>query len=839
MKLEASVISKTSLLSTALVGGLLCQIALIGCTNKETSANYPRNPAAEAELTIPQILATNQSAAKFSYSIPYYGFANTSTAYMRQLLSKYCSITTDGSRIRMAVSQGNYADPGMEAAADKLDMIYEEQESLLAYQRQHGIIQKDDKDKEAAPSIIAYSAIMRMHNGSNSMTTEEMQREGLAVKSKEQLKNPSIPGHDYRTHQFMKTLCGEYRDRPTMIEAKIKWINNMHVLTSAPPPTFNPTANPWKNLNGQNFTKYLVMSDQVWMLKKEILIATNRLYTAEAALSPALQAKLQAELKEIEDKIKPIMAEMEQIRAQTDPIENLIYPLEDKLWELERKTPAPVAEINEVKAQIEALEKRLEPLNQRLQVLANELDPLYQAQEEKTLELSSPFRNAFELAIPGQSVCETKYMIASLVYDQPPFKDYNKSFKRTDGEGGTVDFREYIAGYREFRRGRTGGVPNCTKDDLDHIYDFRGDANFKPQTPESNGMIWHAQTITKQCANYRQAKRSKTDPSVTTIPNEVCQAYFEKPFASRYMAARSGLATWLFRKGPGFNESTFEDDYSEEKGAMWILPNVRSFTDPRLLNLGAVPRHYQDREDVPESFASLDAINKFLPLNMGRGDLGFNDLFRLDGKRRSVTEARPAWRRLRDAVNRHTDWYASGYNDGLPDGMMRGQAYSPFVASSYEMSKSDAFVAAGYTVPGVGDFRRHWMYVFKVKRSNWYRQLDLLRGKKINFDRHWLDETTLGTNHLAKEERAFDRLGSPAEKEFDTIIYLHNLVYQEAPRMVEVEVDSVEVVNGQEQTKKVKVWKVDPGNPYSDGEVIGNFTLQPPDPTVDKMQIAR
>ena len=831
--------SKSTLLKAALFGGLLSQFVLVGCTNKGTSANYPRNPAAEAELTIPQILAMNQSAARYSYSIPLYGFSNTSAAYLRQLLAKYCTASTDGSRLRMTVANGNYADAGMEAAADKLDMIYEEQESLLAYQREHGIIQKDDKDKEAAPSIIAYAAIMRMHNGSNNMTTEEMKREGLAVKTGEQLKNPTIPGHDYRTHQFMKTLCGEYRDRPTMIEAKIKWINTMHVLTSAPPPAFDPRSNPWKNLTGQKFTQYLVMSDQVWTLKKEILEKTNKLYTMEAPLAPDAQARLQEELSQIEAKIQPLANEIQSIYNQQRPLYQQMYPLEDKLYELESKTPPPQAEIDQLKAQLEALQAQMKPFEERLAALQDALEPLYQQQEEKTLAISSPFKNAFELATPGQSVCETKYMIASLVYDHPPFRDYNKSFKRTDDGGGAVDFREYIAGYREFRRGRTGSVPNCTKDDLDHIYDFRGDANFKPQTPESNGMIWHAQTITKQCANYRQAKKSKDDPNASVVPNEVCQTYFEKPFASRYMAARSGLATWLFRKGPGFNESTFEDDFTSESGPMWILPNVRSFTDRRLLNLGAVPRHYQDNEEVPSSFANLDQENKFLTLNMGRGDLGFNDLFQLNGRRRSVTEARPAWRRLRDAVNRHTDWYASGYNDGLPDGMKRDQAYSPFVASSYEMSKSDAFVAAGYTVPGAGDFRRHWMYVFKIKRSNWYRQLDLLRGKKINFDRHWLDETTLGTNHLAKEERAFDRLGSPVEKEFDTIIYMHNLVYRQAPRLVQVEIDTVEMVNGQEQTKKIKVWKVDENNPYTDGEVAGNFSFQPVDPTVDKNQQAR
>ena len=52
---------------------------------------------------------------------------------------------------------------------------------------------------------------------------------------------------------------------------------------------------------------------------------------------------------------------------------------------------------------------------------------------------------------------------------------------------------------------------------------------------------------------------------------------------------------------------------------------------------------------------------------------------------------------IRNAVDRHTDWYNSGYDDEMNQQMnqrrARDQAYSPFVASSYEMSASDDFVA--------------------------------------------------------------------------------------------------------------------------------------------------
>lgn len=815
-----------------ILGGLLTQFIVTGCTNKEKSAQQPRYPAAESEMTIPDIMRVNQQAGKPSYAIPIVGFKDTSKAALQKMLAKYCSIGANG-RIQMNINRMKmeYADPGMEAAADKLDQIYQEQVDLLDYQRTHGIIQKDNKGQEPAPSIIAYSAIMRMHSGSNSMTLDEMEKDGLSRVANGERKD----GHDYRTHQFMKTLCGEYIDRPTMIEAKIRWINTMHVLTDAQPVQFNPRANPWKNLNGQNYTKFLAMTDQVWNLKQEILEKYNKLRIVEAPSQSETEevAQHKARLQQIEEQLAPLYEQTNQVNQKLWPAQEELYSLKDQLTKVTEAEAQSGAIEYKLSQQIKEKEQNVAVLSAQLQQLYAQSYPLEEEQSKINALIETPFQDAFELATPGQSVCETKYMIGSLVFgDRAPFNEFNKTF-RADG---VVNFKEYIDGYRKFRKGKTlDNVANCTRDDHDYIYDFRGDANFKPQTPESNGMIWHAQSITKQCFNYAQAKKSKENPNEKVMPDAVCKTYFEKPFASRYLAARSALATWLFRKGDGFNPQTFEDDLSDEKGAMWILPDIKSLTDPKLLGLSAVPTYYHNAESG-KSFNEMAESNRFLPVNMARGDLGFNAIFNMNNKKRTIAEAKPAWHRLRDAVNRHTDWYASGYNDGFSDGMKRNQAYSPFVASSYEMSKSDAFVAAGYTVPGVGDFRRHWMYVFKVKRTNWYRQLDVMHGKPVNFDRHWLDETTLGTNHLAKHERAFDRLGSPSENEFDTIIYMHNLVYRSAPKMVQAETETVEIVDGKEQIKKTTVWKIDETSRYSDGEIVGNFILKPNDPLIDQNQ---
>ena len=161
-----------------------------------------------------------------------------------------------------------------------------------------------------------------------------------------------------------------------------------------------------------------------------------------------------------------------------------------------------------------------------------------------------------------------------------------------------------------------------------------------------------------------------------------------------------------------------------------------------------------------------------------QADIGANDVF---GIGTANVDLKLAFERLRDTVNRHTDWYASGYDDtfGVDPNKQIGRKfeafYSPYVASSYEMSESDQFAQPGVTVKAPIDDRKHMMFVFKVHKDNWYNTDSLKEGKKVDFEKHWIDETTFGTNYLANKERAWDKLGTALEGEFETIIYLHNL----------------------------------------------------------------
>src|SRR5690606_22980392 len=78
-----------------------------------------------------------------------------------------------------------------------------------------------------------------------------------------------------------------------------------------------------------------------------------------------------------------------------------------------------------------------------------------------------------------------------------------------------------------------------------------------------------------------------------------------------------------------------------------------------------------------------------------RPDMGFNEIMGLatkDGTDNPKTAE--AFDRLRTAMDRHTFWEWSGFK-GM--GRETTGGYSPFVASSYEMGKSDMFTAPGVT----------------------------------------------------------------------------------------------------------------------------------------------
>lgn len=481
-------------------------------------------------------------------------------------------------------------------------------------------------------------------------------------------------------HAFMTVLCGEFRDRPTLIKAKVRWVHKMFTLPATPQKTINLNHELWSQVSAESYSKYINNTRMIFHAKDQYLKKNN--YRARIG-------------KYSED-----------------------YPVE-------------------------------------------------------------PF-----------SVCETKFIF--------------KRYVEVGAQFNPKDYAKYTAEFKKFK-------DRCSQEDLDYIYDFRGDSNFKPNSPESNGMIWYSSSITNNCTRVNGKYVLKEASKAKISDPEICEKYFKTPFAYRWGAARAGLASWLMRDIK--HDATFAntrsmvtmipnleplqkpfgfkipyrsgDDYVEEleknekgeyvtwdikTGEMVVLtPDQVAAKEKEIAEKKAAIEEKKKNGDVV-LFDFIDSWKANQAKFWERPDLGFNTVFGLDTK---APLKEYVFERLRDAVNRHTDWYASGYDDGTNP--IREQAYSPFVASSYEMSASDAFTAPGTTVQSPSDGCKHWMFVFKLKKDKWYNSQSIVEKKPVDFNYHWFDETTLGTNHLADSEHAFDRLGTALEGEMDVILYIHNI----------------------------------------------------------------
>lgn len=349
---------------------------------------------------------------------------------------------------------------------------------------------------------------------------------------------------------------------------------------------------------------------------------------------------------------------------------------------------------------------------------------VFTQRELKTKEISFGNNQDSLEAVEAFTVCETQYMIEKYIAPKLQFES----------------LETYESGLQEYAK-------TCRKQDLEYYYDFRGDSNFKMYSPESNAMIWHARSIARWCETPVKAKAGSH-----VVTDKLCEQYFSQPFLHRYNAARAALAGWLLY------DAADEQSIANPQNTINVLSNL-------LISDVAPFKLHSPTSSFKNSKGFLNSA-----------DLGFNQELKLGTNRTTESDLENVYLRLRNAVNRHTNWYASGYNDGTndPKGKM-SQAYSPFVASSYEMSKSNGFAQCGTTVSCKGDGRKAWMFVFKVHKRNWYRPERLKNKEAINFDKYWFDERGFGTDRLARAERAWDRLGTPMEYELDTIMYLHNL----------------------------------------------------------------
>lgn len=443
-------------------------------------------------------------------------------------------------------------------------------------------------------------------------------------------------------HSYLLQVCGEFRDRPTMIEEKINWARNMRYLYAEAQKPIDVKKEIWSQVSANSYLPYLNFTVQLWAMKRFDLYLNKNRY------------------------------------IQIPEGERNDYPVE------------------------------------------------------------------------GTTVCETKYIFKNYLekYNQNQgmfFGNVYEGMETQTDSGSKKIFDEAMQKWKDYQSGYEGFKANCGKDELDYYYDFRGDSNLKHYSPESNGMIWMASSITGQCEYQEDSGTYETSDKLEKVTgdDDFCNKYFKEPFKYRWLGARAGLATWLFR------HKSLDSLFNNQQTKVLMLP------------------HFKMEKPFAFVIDSLEGAQTDFPgIQYEADDLGFN-------KSILGTNTNFAYERLRDAVNRHTNWYQSAYDDGM--GLRREQAYSPFVASSYVMQSSDGFTAPGSTVQAPSDGCKNWMFVFRVHKDNWYTPEKLLKGVPVDFNKHWFDETSFGTDSLADTEKAWDRLGTALEGEFDSILYLHNI----------------------------------------------------------------
>ena len=570
-------------------------------------------------------------------------------------------------------------------------------------------------------------------------------------------------------HAFLTVLCGEFRDRPSLIADKVKWVNRMYTLRDTKQNLFNTGMNDnvWGQLSAHSYKKYIQTTRQIFASKQK----AARLVKNEGS---------DGEQHEEREGVKPFsVCETKFIMAEfVSGVKSL--PME-------------------------------KPKAKKLNAHAGTMMPKPPA---------------------GGTAGEQEQVEEQVEEDDGADQDDQGNWYDRG-----VDLKEYKNQLADFKNPKKG---NCQPEDNDYFYDFRGDSNFKPNSPESNGMIWYSSTIGGACM------RNKTDNGFTFKKGTeaqfaedpaICEKYFKEPFKYRWSAARAGLATWIM------HDPQYNSIFDESNANVTVMPHLKPmekpfgyrfvaeelykpelyvpyekneqgqyFTEKYVVNKETGEGDYKQfvlegkeledamiemKEAEVQYAAALvqyekdlanrpgpDPISKFNLLFTEkqqefwkREDLGFNEIFQVSKDTKHKTG--DAFVKIRNAVNRHTDWYASAYDDGTKnaDGTakIRDQAYSPFVASSYEMSASDGFTAPGVTVSSPADGCKHWMFIFKMPMKNWMSYEKLQAGERVNFNSQWFDETSFGTNSLADSERALDRLGTALENEMDSILYLNNI----------------------------------------------------------------
>src|SRR5688572_1955526 len=93
--------------------------------------------------------------------------------------------------------------------------------------------------------------------------------------------------HNYKVRgqsdveRFLVQLCGEYRDRPSMIDAKLKWLGSMSAPLPKKQGPIDPDQELWPQVTAFSYGPWLELSNALWLAKRNAILPMGRHLTVE------------------------------------------------------------------------------------------------------------------------------------------------------------------------------------------------------------------------------------------------------------------------------------------------------------------------------------------------------------------------------------------------------------------------------------------------------------------------------------------------------------------------------------------------------------------------------
>ncbi|MGE0710960.1 MAG: hypothetical protein AB7N76_28220 [Planctomycetota bacterium] len=353
------------------------------------------------------------------------------------------------------------------------------------------------------------------------------------------------------------------------------------------------------------------------------------------------------------------------------------------------------------------------------------------------------------------------------------------------GDAKPYSYEKYEEGLKKFLAEKCDKSPNGP--DLGYSYDFRGHKNFKANWFECNSFIWNSRDAARMI--QAQLKKSNLKADLT---------YIQHPFAVRYLRTKELMAAYLFYPGEDHkhmrrasesgggphlyvhNEDANRDGVAEYR----LFPDVQGSGD---IGLGS---QALDDDVVDKGNVTDRAVKGHRASNMRLKDWGFNKVFNVTDSTRgdfevdqvfsandSNSEATFKLRmaRMNQALDRHTNWgptmmfsplaykIASRYS-------IRG-AYSPIVAMSYEISKSNSFAMGNYPDTHPKDQNKvKYMFIVRFPTKNYFDERDMRAGRRPYWDDMYFNESSLSNDYY--HERALDKFGWIPADDISSAAYL-------------------------------------------------------------------